>query len=63
VDSLRGSDSSGPLRLLVRLGLVAVQRGDADAREVAYATTARFLSLFGLRSLDDLPRTEDPQRL
>jgi segregation and condensation protein B len=57
VDSLRGADSGGVLRQLVRLGLIAVAaRGTADDPAVRYATTARFLSLFGLGSLDDLPR-------
>jgi segregation and condensation protein B len=63
VDALRGVESSGVLRQLVRLGLIAVQRGEADQREVAYGTTSRFLTLFQLRSLDDLPRTQDLQRL
>jgi segregation and condensation protein B len=68
VDSLRGGDSAGLLRQLVRLGLIAVHRGaspgDGGAPpEVAYSTTSRFLKLFDLRSLDDLPRTQDLQRL
>ncbi len=57
VDALRGIDSGAVLRQLVRLGLVAVQhRAEAGSREVRYGTTARFLSTFGLSSLDDLPR-------
>jgi segregation and condensation protein B len=57
VDALRGTDSGAVLRQLVRLGLVAVQhRAQAGSREVRYGTTARFLSTFGLSSLDDLPR-------
>jgi segregation and condensation protein B len=63
VESLRGCDSAGPLRQLVRLGLVAVQRGEADQREVRYGTTPRFLTMFQLRSLDDLPRTQELERL
>lgn len=63
VDALRGVESGSVLRQLVRLGLIAVQRGEADQREVAYGTTSRFLTLFQLRSLDDLPRTQDLQRL
>src|SRR5579875_2775843 len=62
VETLRGSDSSSALRQLVRLGLIAVQRNQANQREVVYGTTPRFLSLFGLRNLDDLPRTQDLQR-
>jgi segregation and condensation protein B len=63
VESLRGADSGTPLRHLVRLGLIAVQRGESGQREVIYSTTARFLKLFGLGSLEDLPRTLDLQKL
>jgi segregation and condensation protein B len=64
VDSLRGAESGSLLRQLVRRGLVAVvQRADAAQREVAYGTTPRFLELFGLSSLEDLPRTQDLQQL
>jgi len=52
------------LRQLVRRGLVAVvHRGESAQREVSYGTTKRFLELFALRSLDDLPQTQDLQRL
>jgi segregation and condensation protein B len=64
IDGLRGADCGSLLRQLVRRGLVAVvQRGEANRREVCYGTTARFLELFQLRSLDDLPQTQDLQRL
>ncbi len=64
VDSLRGAESGSLLRQLVRRGLIAVvPRADAAQREVAYGTTARFLELFGLSSLEDLPRTQDLQQL
>jgi segregation and condensation protein B len=63
IESLRGAESGGQLRQLVRLGLIALQRGEASQREVSYSTTAKFLRLFGLRSLDDLPRTEDLQQI
>ena len=60
----RGAESGGLLRQLVRRGLVAVvHRGEAAQREVAYGTTARFLELFSLGSLDDLPQTQDLQKL
>jgi segregation and condensation protein B len=62
IDSLRGADSGGVLRQLVRHGLVALQRG-SDDREAHYVTTPRFLELFNLRSLEDLPQTQDLQRL
>ncbi len=57
IDGQRGSDSAVYVRQLVRLGLVAVLPGPA------YGTTARFLELFGLQSLDDLPQTLDLQQI
>lgn len=60
VDAIRGTDSGAVLRQLVRLGLVAVKhRADAAGREVRYGTTPRFLQVFGLTSLDELPRLGD----
>jgi segregation and condensation protein B len=57
IDAIRGIDSGGTLRQLVRFGLVAVQhRADAENREVRYGTTRRFLMTFGLGGLDELPR-------
>jgi len=64
VDSIRGLDSGALLRQLVRRNLIAVvQRGQTGQREVHYGTTPRFLELFRLRSLDDLPQTQDLQKL
>jgi chromosome segregation and condensation protein ScpB len=55
-------DSGAVLRQLVRLGLVAVaRRGEADDRHVCYGTAPRFLTLFKLSSLDELPRLGDTQ--
>jgi segregation and condensation protein B len=62
IDTQRGADSLAQLRQLVRLGLIAVQRGDAAQTEACYGTTARFLRLFGLRGLDDLPRVQEMQK-
>jgi segregation and condensation protein B len=64
IDNLRGIESGSLLRQLVRRGLITVvQRGESGHREVSYGTTARFLELFGLRGLEDLPQTQDLQRL
>ena len=62
IDSQRGSESRASLQQLVRLGLIAVET-QAGANESAYVTTPRFLELFGLHGLDDLPRTGDLQQL
>lgn len=64
IDSQRGSDSRGALQQLVRLGLIAVvPRPELGPKETGYVTTGRFLELFGLGSLEDLPQTGDLQRL
>jgi segregation and condensation protein B len=64
IDALRGTDSGATLRQLVRFGLVAVQhRAEATGREVRYGTAPRFLQVFGLASLDELPRLGDPQQM
>lgn len=64
IDTIRGMDSTGVLRNLIRLNLIAVvQRGDAVGREICYGTTGRFLEVFGLRSMEDLPRTGEAKRV
>lgn len=56
VDRLRGRTSSALLRQLVRRQLIAMERQHGKA---IYSTTDRFLELFGLEAIDDLPRDED----
>ena len=64
VDTFRGADSGALLRQLVRRGLIQITPlPGAKPKEVAYATTTRFLDLFGLQSLDDLPKTHDLQQM
>ena len=62
IDAARGADSGTVLRQLVRLGLVAVS-GVGDSNEPAYETTPRFLEVFRLRDLDDLPELGQPERV
>lgn len=47
------------VRQLIRRELVAIERGEGGAKTVAYRTTARFLSLFGLSSLEELPQADE----
>lgn len=49
---------SNVLNQLVRRELIAVTRGK-NAKDLTYHTTPRFLSLFGIGSLDELPRPDD----
>jgi segregation and condensation protein B len=64
IDSQRGVDSRAQLQQLVRLGLVAVSdKPGQSAKDAEYVTTPRFLELFNLSNLDDLPKTGDLQRI
>lgn len=58
-DDLGKPNTSAVLRQLLRRELISLQRDPEDGRTVAYRTTARFLEVFGLKSLDDLPQVED----
>ena len=64
VDTVRGADSGALLRQLVRRCLIQITPMlGTNPKEVAYATTLRFLEMFNLQSLDDLPKTHDLQKL
>ena len=56
IESIRGVESSTPLRTLVELNIVAVGgKKDIVGRPPLYITTDSFLKIFGLNSLSDLP--------
>ncbi len=59
VARLRGRTSGPILAQLVRRQLLRLERPPATPRRARYFTTARFLKLFGLESLDDLPRGQE----
>jgi segregation and condensation protein B len=61
LNELRGLPSGAALAILVRRRLVRVDR-PADGPP-QYSTTDRFLRLFGLESLDALPRAEELEKL
>jgi len=64
IDSARGFDSGGVIRQLIRLGLVAAaEPSEGGSKEIAYETTPRFLEVFRLRGLDDLPELGEPKRV
>ena len=59
VDQVRGVDSSYAVNSLIDKGLIeACGRLDAPGRPMLYVTTEKFLRVFGLRSLSELPVTE-----
>ena len=61
IDGARGADSAGILRQLARLGLVTGEPGGDGT--VLFRTTARFLDVFRLRDLNDLPELGEPRRV
>lgn len=62
VSRLRGLPSGHILRQLVQRQLLRLERGQSKPRKSKYFTTHRFLEVFGLNSLNDLPRSDDPAR-
>jgi segregation and condensation protein B len=64
IDAMRGAESGGILRQLVRRGLLTVEQTETDGKaDSVYRTTRRFVEFFQLRGLEDLPQTQDLQRL
>jgi segregation and condensation protein B len=62
VNRLRGTPSAPILAQLVRRRLVRIERPEAAPRTARYLTTDRFLKLFGINSLGELPRSLDLDR-
>jgi segregation and condensation protein B len=59
IEAIRGVQCSEVLRQLMEKGLVRIAgRHDSLGRPVLYGTTKKFLQLFGLKSLKDLPQAE-----
>ena len=63
IDGVRGVDCGEILRQLMDRDLVRmIGRAHDLGRPYLYGTTKRFLRVFGLRSLDDLPRAAELRR-
>jgi segregation and condensation protein B len=59
VEAIRGVQVSEVLRQLMEKGLIRISGRDASlGRPVLYATTKKFLQVFGLKSLKDLPQAD-----
>ncbi|MFV1958460.1 MAG: SMC-Scp complex subunit ScpB [Planctomycetota bacterium] len=64
VERIRGVQGGDALRALLERRLVkVVGRSDQPGRPLLYGTTRRFLEVFGLRGLEDLPRQGDLKNL
>lgn len=60
IEAIRGVASGEMLRNLMERGLAKiVGRAEVIGRPMLYGTTRKFLEVFGLASLDDLPRVEE----
>lgn len=59
IDGLRREKSQSLVNQLVRRGLLRLERSPQAPKQGVYVTTERFLRLFGLTSLDQLPRAEE----
>lgn len=59
VNKLRGRPTGSILTQLVRRRLLRIERRDDTRHTAQYYTTDRFLDLFGLESLEDLPRGQE----
>jgi segregation and condensation protein B len=64
IERIRGVEVSGVLRMLMEKELVrVVGRKDLPGRPLIYGTTKRFLEVFDLKDLSDLPTLEEMQEL
>ena len=64
VERIRGVDVGGVMRMLMEKGLVqVVGRQDLPGKPLIYGTTKRFLEVFGLNSIKDLPTMEEMEAL
>jgi segregation and condensation protein B len=59
ISQLRGKPSGPVLTQLVRRQLLRIERPSVKPKIVHYRTTRRFLDLFHLKSLDDLPTSQE----
>ena len=53
------TNPAATVRQLVRRELIAIERNTNSPQEVNYRTTPRFLQVFGLKDLEELPQSDD----
>ena len=64
VDRVRGVESGHLMRSLMEKKLISFQgKSDLPGKPLQYGTTARFLEVFGLKNLKELPSLEDMDQL
>ncbi|HVN97915.1 MAG TPA: SMC-Scp complex subunit ScpB [Syntrophorhabdaceae bacterium] len=64
IDSVRGVDSSRAIKLLLERRLIGISgKNGAGDKRIAFVTTEKFLEVYGLRSIEDLPTYKDIESL
>ncbi len=64
IDSLRGVDSARSIRQLLERKLIEIAgRNEELGKPIIFRTTNRFLELFGLKNLRDLPTIKEIESL
>jgi segregation and condensation protein B len=63
LNELRGAPSGAALSMLVRRRLAKLERPKDGSKSPEYSTTERFLKLFGLKTLEALPRAEELEKV
>jgi segregation and condensation protein B len=60
IEDVRGVDAGGILRALLEKSLIKIiGKKDVPGKPLIYTTTPKFLTMFGLKGLKDLPTLED----
>ncbi len=60
VESIRGVDSSGVINVLLDRRVIEIKgRKEVIGKPFLYGTTAEFLEVFGLKSLNELPTLKE----
>ena len=60
VEQIRGVDSGGPIRTLLERNMLRILgRKDEPGRPMLYGTTQKFLEIFGLQNLNELPSLKE----
>ena len=63
IDSARGVDSTRAIKLLLERRLIGIAGKNDAGKRMVFRTTDKFLEVYGLRSVDDLPTYKDIESL
>ncbi len=64
VDNVRGVDSTRAIRILLEKRLIGISGKNGEGgKRIVFKTTDKFLELYGLKSIEDLPTYKDIESL